>query len=93
MTWQEDLRHLDWNGRAYTVLDRIEEEGRIYLGLAPSEDVAGLAQARDRGGHLPVPPRLTWVEEQADGFRGLSSKEGRQLVQRRLQRASRSFRP
>ena len=91
MTWQEDLRHVSWNGRAHTVLDRIEEAGRVFLGLVPSEEVAGLAQARD-GGTRPAAPRLIWVEEVAGGFRALSRKEEGELTRRRRERALQAFR-
>ena len=92
MTWHEDLRHIDWNGRKFTVLDKIKEEGRTFLGLASYEEVAGVAAAMDAGKRVPLPSNLAWVEELASGFTALSKKDTNQILKRKSERATEAFR-
>lgn len=92
MTWYEDLRHIDWDGKRYTVLDKIKEEGRVYLGLATFEEVAAVAEAMNAGIRRPLPSRLTWVEESSEGFMPLSKREVEQLQARKSARAVAAFR-
>jgi hypothetical protein len=92
MTWYEDLRHIEWNGRKYTVLDKIQEEGRSYLGLALFEDVAAVAAAMDAGQRSPLPSDLSWVEEQAGAFAALPRKEVDRILKRKSERAMEAFR-
>lgn len=92
MTWYEDLRHIDWNGEKYTVLDKIKEEGRVYLGLAAFDEVAAVAEAMNAGIRRPLPSQLTWVEEIAEGFKALSKREVEQLQARKSARAVAAFR-
>ena len=91
MGWYEDLRHIDWNGRRFTVLDSVKEEGRVLLGLAPFDEVAAVAKARDAGQPRPLPADLTWVEEQDGGFRALTRKEAADLMKRKRDRALAAF--
>lgn len=92
MTWYEDLRHLDWDGTKFTILDTIKEEGRVYLGLAPFDEVAAVAEALNAGIRRPLPSQLTWVEESAEGFKALSKREVEQLQARKSARAVAAFR-
>lgn len=92
MTWYEDLRHIEWNGRKYTVLDKIKEEGRSYLGLATFDEVAEVATAMNAGKRLPLPTRLIWVEEDGTCFTPLAKKEVDQIMKRKGERAVEAFR-
>lgn len=92
MTWYEDLRHIDWNGEKFTVLDKIKEEGRLYLGLATFAEVAAVAEAMNAGIRRPLPSQLTWVEESSEGFMLLSKREVEQLQARKSARAVAAFR-
>lgn len=92
MTWRDDLRHIDWNGRKYLVLDIVKEEGRTYLGLAPFEAVSEAATAMDAGRSRPLPSRLSWVEETMEGFFPLSRKASDQILKRKRERAAEAFR-
>jgi hypothetical protein len=92
MTWYEDLRHIDWNGAKYTVLDKFKEEGRTYLGLAGYADVAEVAKAMDAGQRRSLPSNLTWVEEREDGFSSLSRKDTERILKRKSERATEAFR-
>ena len=91
MTWHEDLRSIEWNGRKYTVLDKIKEESRLYLGLATYEEVAEVATAMDSGHPRPLPTQLTWVEERGTEFIPLSRKVVDQILKRKRDRAMDSF--
>jgi len=92
MTWYEDLRHIDWNEGRYTILDKVKEGGRTYLGLAAYAEVAEVAQAMDAGQRRPLPSTLTWVEERDGGFLALSRKEVDTLLKRKSERAAEAFR-
>jgi hypothetical protein len=92
MTWHEDLRTIEWNGGKFTVLDKIKEEGRTYLGLAPFEDVAKVAAARDASQPQSLPTHLIWVEESSDGFTLLPRKAVDQILKRKADRAVEAFR-
>jgi hypothetical protein len=91
MTWHEDLRSVEWNGRKYLVLDKIKEEGRIYLGLAIFEDVAATANAMDAGRPRSLPSDLTWVEETGTEFAPLSRKAVKEILKRKGDRAKTAF--
>ena len=92
MNWHEDLRSIDWNGNKYSVLDKIKEEGRTYLGLATFQEVAEVAAARDAGRPRPLPRYLTWVEEAGTEFIPLSKKAVDMILKRKSDRAVAAFR-
>ncbi len=91
MTWYEDLRHIEWSGRKYTVLDKIKEEGRLYLGLATFDEVAEVAAAMNAGLRRPLPTRLVWVEETGEGFIPLGKAELARIQVRKSARAAEAF--
>jgi hypothetical protein len=92
MTWYEDLRHIEWNSQKFTVLDKIKEEGRVYLGLAPFEEIAQVAEAMNAGTRRPLPTSLVWVEESSVGFHLLPKSEVARLQARKSARAVEAFR-
>lgn len=92
MTWYEDLRHIEWEGKKYTVLDKIKDEGRAYLGLAPFDEVAAVAEAMNAGIRRPLPARLAWVEESSEGFTPLAKADVERLQARKSARAAEAFR-
>jgi hypothetical protein len=92
MSWHEDLRSIDWNGGKYAVLDKIQEDGRTYLGLAAFEEVAAVAAAMDAGRLRSLPTQLIWVEETETGFIGLHKKVIDLILKRKGDRALEAFR-
>jgi hypothetical protein len=92
MTWYEDLRHIEWNGRKYTVLDKIKGEGRTCLGLADFKDVAEVAAAMNLGQRRPLPVNLVWVEETEAGFVPLTRKDTDRILKQKSERAVEAFR-
>jgi hypothetical protein len=92
MTWYEDLRHIEWNGRKYTVLDKIKDQERTCLGLASYAEVAKVAAAMNAGQRRALPSHLVWVEEQEGGFLALSKKDTDQILKRKGERAMEAFR-
>lgn len=92
MSWHEDLRCVDWNGRKYTVLDKVKEEGRTYLGLTLFHEVAEVAAAMDAGRPRSLPSNLLWVEEAGTEFIPLPRKAVELILKRKSDWALAAFR-